>query len=353
MSKGHHHQDSEAHHPGSRQIRIIVVLPIVFVVALVTFLMTRAAYSPSAPDTGPKPHLNSEYQIKRLTEYKFIRPLLSAKPLKEYESYLPIKRSVSDLIQQYKNQGLVLSASLYMRDFDKADWTAINQNEKYSPGSILKIPILMTILKQDENHPGFLDDSLAFVFRFQYSAPKHQSIVSKQIQFGKKYTRRELAKYMIAYSDNNATEMLWMSMDKNIFATMFADFGLPRPDMNSSRIPLSAQEYSLFMESLFNATYLNIRQSEFAIELLTKSTFDDGIVKGIQSEKLLIAHKFGESGTDRNKELHETGLLYIDDRPYLITVMTRGNDNVDYSKLASVIQGISHQVYEGLTKRGR
>ena len=238
-----------------------------------------------------------------------------------------------------------------MRDFDKSNWTAINQNEKYHPGSILKIPVLMTILKEDEDHPGFIDESVAFVFRFQYDEPKHQSIMSKQIEFGKKYTRRELLKYMIEYSDNNATELLWMSMDKNVFAKMFEEFGMARPDMNATNIPLSAQECSLFMESLFNATYLNIKQCEFAIDLLTKSTFDEGIVKGIQSDKLVIAHKFGESGTERNRELHETGLLYIDGRPYLITVMTRGKDNVEYAKLATVIQGISRQVYDGLTQR--
>ena len=121
--------------------------------------------------------------------------------------------------------------------------------------------------------------------------------------------------------------------------------------MKANNIPLSVQECSLFMESLFNATYLNIRQSEFAVDLLSKSTFSDGIVKGIPVGKLLIAHKFGEAGTDTNKELHETALLYIEDRPYLITVMTRGQANVEYSKLATVIQEISRTIYYGMAEK--
>jgi beta-lactamase class A len=84
---------------------------------------------------------------------------------------------------------------------------------------------------------------------------------------------------------------------------------------------------------------------------LRKSTFNDGIVKGIPVGKLLIAHKFGESGANQKKELHETAILYLDDKPYLITIMTRGQTNVDLSRLAVVIQEMSHAIYNGLVEK--
>ena len=338
----------------SARVSAIYAVDIALFVAVITFFITKGIYSsaPIPPTTSDSSHSdNSDYQIRRLTNFKFIRPLLSAKPLNEYDGYYRIKRSVADLIQYYKDQGIISSASMYMRDFDRANWTAINQNETYHPGSILKIAVLMTILRFEEEHPGFLDGIMNSSIKFRYAEPKNQSILAKQIEFGKLYTRRTLLKYMIEHSDNNASELLWLSMDKAMFAKMFQEFGLPRPDLGGGEIPLSALDCSLFLESLFNATYLTIKQSEFAIDLLSKSTFAEGIVKGIPSENLLIAHKFGESGTTRNKELHETGVLYIDNRPYLITIMTRGNDNVDYPKLATVIQGISRTIYYGLTKK--
>jgi beta-lactamase class A len=354
MGTGNNKHFGRLYHILSVRIRAIYVVETVFFVAVITFFITNAIYSsvPIQPIAAQSSHSdNSEYQIKRLANFKFIRPLLSAKPSNEYDGYYRIKRSVADLIQYYKDQGIISSASMYMRDFDKASWTAINQNEKYRPGSILKIPVLMTILRYEEEHPGFLESTMTYSFKFSYADPKKQSILTKQIQYGKSYTRRELLKYMIEYSDNNAGELLWLSMDKNMFARMFEEFGLPKPDLGANEIPLSALDCSVFLESLFNATYLTIKQSEFAIDLLSKSAFDEGIVKGIPSEILLIAHKFGESGTTKNKELHETGVLYIDNRPYLITVMTRGNNNVDYPKLATVIQGISRTIYYGLTKK--
>lgn len=338
----------------SLRIRAIYMLVIALLVAGITFIATRGIDStaPLQPTGSGSPHPEkSSYQIKRLANFRFIRPLLSAKPVHEYDGYSGIKRSVADLIQYYKNQGIISSASMYMRDFDRSNWIAIDQNEQYHPGSILKIAVLMAILKYEEDHPGFLDGTIPFLFKFNYSEPKNQAIRGKQIEFGKRYTRRELLKYMIEYSDNNASEMLWFAMDKNTFINVFEELCLPKPSLVSSEIPLSVLDCSAFMEALFNATYLTIKQSEFAIDLLSRSSFNEGIVKGIPNEKLLIAHKFGESGTNRNRELHETGVLYIENRPYLITIMTRGKDGVDFPKLATVIQGISRTIYYGLTKK--
>lgn len=354
MSKQHHNSSSSRHSFLSRKVPVGYTFILTLLVAGAAFYITREAYTSvhtPSNETESSPSDRSQYQIKRLSNFKFIRPLLSAMPVDEYEGYFRIKKSVQDVIQYFKDQGVLASASFYMRDFDKSNWTAINQDEKFHPGSIMKIPVLMTILKSEEERPGYVDSTMQFIYHFRYAIPKKQSIVSKQIEFGKRYSRRDLLKYMIEYSDNNASEMLWITMNKNSFSDMFREFGLAKPDLSAGEIPLSARECSLFMETLFNATYLNIKQSEFAIDLLSKSTFSDGIVKGIPGGKLLIAHKFGESGSDRNRELHETGLLYIDDRPYLITIMTRGQDNVEYAKLATVLQGISRTVYYGLTEK--
>ncbi|MCX6135499.1 MAG: serine hydrolase [Ignavibacteriales bacterium] len=354
MGKHRHAHALDPHHVWSSRIPVVWSVVSALLVASITFFITRGIYStgpvlasrhePSNPD-------QSEYQIKRIADARFIRPLFSAKPLHEYDGYHGIRSSVANLIQYYVGQGIISSASFYMRDFDKSNWTALNQNEKYLPGSILKIAVLMTILKYEEEHPGFLDGTVPFIFNFKYAIPKNQSILSNRIEFGKRYSRRDLLKYMIEYSDNNASELLWLGMDKAIFTRMFEEFGLPKPNLTGNDIPLSAVDCSMFMETLFNATYLNIKQSEFAIDLLSRTSFKDGIVKGIPGENLLIAHKFGESGTAKYKELHETGILYLEDRPYLITIMTRGKEDVDYPKLATVIQGISRTIYYGLMKK--
>lgn len=48
------------------------------------------------------------------------------------------------------------------------------------------------------------------------------------------------------------------------------------------------------------------------------------------------------------KELHDCGIIYYPERPYLLCVMTEGND---LNELAGVIQNISKTVYEWTAKR--
>ena len=87
--------------------------------------------------------------------------------------------------------------------------------------------------------------------------------------------------------------------------------------------------------------------SEKALELLSKSTFKEGLVSGTL-DGVAVAHKFGErtnqlqDGTDLNKELHDCGIIYYPGDPYLLCVMTRGSD---FPKLQSAISTVSHLAY--------
>ena len=289
---------------------------------------------------------DNSYKITRLSGYSFIKPLISAKPVNESTKYANIKQAVERVIQNSKDDGTLESASVYVRDFENSDWFCVNQEEKYMPGSLLKVPELITFLKMEEQNPGTLERQLTFSHAFV--TDKKSNIVTKSIEIGHSYTIRELLKYMIEYSDNNATYLLNQNINVATFHKVFVDLGLDCPDWNASTFYVSSKNYSVFMEALFNASYLSIKNSEYAVSLLTKSDYEDGIRKGIPVNDLRIAHKFGESGTNINKQLHESALFYINNEPYLITVMTKGNRNVDFPRLAKVIQEVAGSVYSQL-----
>ena len=317
-----------------------MLFTIMFMVSGATIFVTRYVYAHrNEKETSNK----SEYNIKRLSGYKFIQPLLSAKPSSESEEYIEVKRSVEDLIQEYKDKGVLEAASVYLRDFDQGNWFHAYDTGRYLPGSILKISVLMTYLKMDEENPGVLERKITY--EKNYITKAVQNIVTKGIEFGKTYTIRQLLEYMIEYSDNKASLILNENMDVNILKKIFTDLNIKPPEKDAVIYELSARECSRFMEVLFNATYLNNKNSEYAMTLLTKSHFSDGIVKGVPESDLLIAHKFGESGNIINRQLHETAVLYLKNKPYLITIMTLGKNNVDLSSLAEVLQGISNRIY--------
>jgi beta-lactamase class A len=285
------------------------------------------------------------YTVKRLNGYKFINPLLFVDNSCESEVLNPIKQSLNSYIEINKKSGDLMAASLYLKEFNTNDWTCINENEKYKPGSLLKVPELITFLKMNEVTPGLLNKEILFD-RYLIS-DKKPVFISKSIQIGQKYSIRELLDYMITYSDNNATMLLNNIIDVKIFQSVFTDLGLQAPDWKAGHYPISVKEYSLFMRALYNGAYLDIKDSEFATKLLSKCDFKDGIMKGLPANTR-IAHKFGESGDAIEKQLHETAIIYLDGKSYLLTVMTKGKDN---KKLAEIISHISTLVFQDMINR--
>ncbi len=260
----------------------------------------------------------------------------------EAEDLNTVKENINKLIEGYKLAGDLISASVYLKDYSKNEWIGINENEKFNPGSLLKVPELITFLKMDELHPGFLEKKLQY--NHPFPTDKKPQFLSKSIELGHTYTIKDLLTYMIAYSDNNATQLLNANIDVDAFKKVFTDLGLEAPDWKSNDYPISAKEYSLFMRVLYNATYLSDHDSEFAAELLAKSDFKNGLIKDLPSY-LKMVHKFGEAGNGSEIELHESAIIYLDKRPYLLTVMTKGKDS---KKLPQVLSQISDIVYQSM-----
>lgn len=281
---------------------------------------------------------SSTYSIKRLEGYKFIKPIMFVDNPNEEGALALTKQEINTLIENYKiNQGVV-AASVYIRDYEGNGWMALNENEKYEPGSLFKVPIMIAYLKMNEQNPGVLEKEL--VFNQTFSFDKKVAYKSKTIQLGKTYKIKELLRYMIEYSDNNATALLNNNLKTSVLEKLFVDFGLQKPDIHAKNYYFTVKECSIFMLSLYNASYLTIDDSEFAASLLSKSEFNDGIKKFIPKDVKTIS-KFGESGTNVELQLHETAIVYLKNRPYLLTVMTKGKDNKSLSNLISEISKIT------------
>jgi len=295
--------------------------------------------SSSNPEKGS---LACNYEIKRLEGYRYIRPLMFVEDECESEGLTLIKQRVTKLIDELKGSGDLISASVYLKSYTKNEWMGINENEKFSPGSLLKVPVLIAFLKMNEKRPGILDQTLAYSHPFPSN--KTVAFLSNQIILGHKYTVRDLLTYMIAYSDNNATNLLNTIIDVNVFKKIFTDFGLEAPEWNSSNYPISSKDYSLFIRALYNASYLSIEDSELATELLAKSDFKMGLAKDLP-DYLRIAHKFGEGGNSNEPEVSESAIIYLENKPYSLTVMTKGKEK---QRLAQILSQISDVVFQNM-----
>ncbi|MGK4568105.1 serine hydrolase [Flavobacterium sp. 3HN19-14] len=329
----------------SKKFSILHILLISVAVSGVTFAAVKFFNKPEETAIA-NDNYACNYQVTRMSGYSYIKPLLLVDEDCESQQLEGVKQKVNQIIERYKNAGDASSASVYLRTYSNNQWTVINENEEYEPGSLFKVPILIAILKMNEDNPGFLSKKITFTSKLPVD--KNVAFTDKTIKSGNSYTVAELLTYMIEYSDNNATSLLIMNMDPLVMKKLFADVGLQMNDIYAQQYFFKIKDYSLFMRVIYNAGYLTIKDSEYAAELLGKSTFKEGITKMLPAG-VKVAHKFGESGNQTEKQLHETAIIYLDNKPYLLTVMTKGNDN---AKLSALIAEISQTVYTDISNSG-
>ncbi len=277
--------------------------------------------------------------------YTFIHPLLLTPDSSVQSNALStLKNKIYQGTFELLNDPEVRTLSVYFRDLTTSHWTGVREDEIYDSASLLKVPLLIAYLKKSESDP------LLFSKKILYRGEQQDN---KNVEFytlkpGTTYTVEELIHAMIVESDNSAKDLLFDYLDKNFQNKVFSDLGLAIPNPNE-QYQISPKIYSLFFRLLYNATYLTREDSEKALDLLSKSDYKDGLVAGVPP-MVAITHKFGQygspaaNGTDATEwQLHDCGIVYHPDVPYLLCVMTRG-ENLD--KLSKLIRTVSQITYQ-------
>lgn len=279
--------------------------------------------------------------------YKFINPLLEYDTGIENSELKPFKYKLESKIAEITGaNSQVKDVAVYFRDLNNGPWYGINEEQKFSPASLLKVPLMIAYYKQAESHPALLKEQVQFKVEDPTSA-KQFIKPSQSIEVGKTYTVEELVEHMIVYSDNQA-KLLLTAYKPEIWLPTYTDLGVSIPLVRGLDDFMSVKEYASFFRILYNASYLNKEDSSKALELLNRSEFTQGLRAGVPSD-IMVAHKFGQwEVVDGQQQLHDCGIVYLPKRPYLICVMTRG-ENLD--QLASTIRGVSRFVYDEVSSQ--
>jgi beta-lactamase class A len=256
-----------------------------------------------------------------------------------------MQSGLAKTLEQLKAGGALTQASILIKEFDRGEWTALNAEEQYHPASLMKVVLLLGYLRFAENTPDLFEQKWLFDKAQNYFQEFPQYYSTPSIEPGKVYTVHELLYYMVAHSDNNATWMLASRLDKSHLQKIFAEFGMKAPAEFDMRITMNVREYSTFFNAIYNASNLSPEYADYAADLLSNCSFQEGFSKGFPPQTHMW-HKFGQwKSSDLDHELHESGIVYLKGKPYLITIMTRGKDT---DRLAGAIQAICKQIYDGV-----
>ena len=283
-------------------------------------------------------------------DFAFIRPIITktSPDLRKIRELKPFRYKVDALIQEKLDSDEATAVSVYFRDLDNGNWFGIRENEKFSPESQLKIPLLIAYFKWSETNPLVLRKK---IFYRGVGGPfePHYLRSPKPLEPGKEYTVNELLFRMTAYGDNSAYAMLLANLPPAYLLRTSRDLYMNYdPEKKEDSLTLSA--YASYFRVLFNASYLNEEMSEKALRYLARSVFRDGIAAGIPPE-VSLASKAGERiipTTDADGapsevlQLHEFGIIYHPERPFLLGITALGSD---FRSLARVIRDITGLVY--------
>jgi len=287
-------------------------------------------------------------------DYSFISPLLLAgiSGQEPYPEYQPLANTINAYVKKAESAKDATDISVYFRDLNSGRWTGVNEDDEYSPASMLKIAVMIACLREADADPAFLDKEL-------YMEPQSVDLnigeyypPRSPIVTGQAYTVQQLIDDMIVNSDNNAEGLLTYAIGNAAINKVFQDLQLSNPNSGDF---LSPRLYSRFYRVLYNSTYLSYAMSNETLQLLSQTNFTEGLVAGLPGSTT-VSHKFGErtaltpTGGVDYRELHDCGIVYYPNDPYFICVMTKGSD---FSKLQTIISDISGIVWTDVLNQNK
>jgi beta-lactamase class A len=319
--------------------------------SLITYLLVGSSSSFATNSISAK----AQKAIERVTcpldvlrlnvkgKYSYVSPLLLSDIACSSPELDSIKSKVDAYIREKKKGGVLAQASVYLKTHRTGYWFEINGNAMYNPGSLMKVAIMLTYLRDSEEQPNLLDKMLLLSGKVNGVGVK-QIRTSPPLEIGKSYSVRDLIKEMIVNSDNDATDLLNKNINRNTFASVMSDLGSRTPDLDDPNFEMSVLEYNRYLRVLYNGSYVSRANSDWALSLLTKSNYKGALVKLLPND-LMVAHKFGERPYPDGFNFHEGGIVYLKNNPYTVVVMTRGKD---YQALPDFVADISKLCYEGV-----
>ncbi len=283
--------------------------------------------------------------------YHYINESLGCKPSQVIRKglYTELSLELEDYIKSQNENGNSNLVSVYFRDFGGGPTFGINTDEYFAPASLLKVPLLVSILSLAEDNPKLLEEKTSYQTLATHLT---QTTEVPELKPNTMYTIKELLERMIIYSDNISFWLLQDYLDRRypdkfVVSDTMKELGIISPRTGDEKT-ITVRGYASIFRQLYNASYISSEMSELALDLMTRSIYAYGLVSGVPNS-FRVAHKFGELGLPNGeKQLHDCGIIYFPKNPYLLCVMTKGTDS---QKLTRIIQEISTMVYKEIDSR--
>lgn len=268
--------------------------------------------------------LNSDFQKSK---YGFLNP---ARSIYKQENLIVNVQPLRDALNEY---GSSTDISIYFEYLPTGANIAVNKDAEFFPASLLKLPVAMVVAKKVANGQWQWKNEL--VLMRDDKDDKFGTLYQSAI--GTSFTIEDLVARSLVDSDNTAYRILLRNLDRGELENMQHHLGLD--SFFSADGKISAKKYSVIMRALYSSSYLPEEYSQKLLSIMTQSKFNQYLASGMP-ESIKFAHKIGLS--DEQDVVLDSGIVYLPNRPYLLSVMIKTKD---MEAARGQMKNISEKVY--------
>jgi len=222
---------------------------------------------------------------------------------------------------------------LYVIDLNSGYSFAVNESEEFEAASLIKLPLMAAMYMEEES--GNINLSKKYVLKNADKIGGSGSLYSKPE--GYEITYENLVRAMGKESDNTAFNVV-----KKLLGEEKIQLAMNRIGMNGTSVATnmtSLRDIAFFFEGLWNGNFVNDNDKEILMDNMTDTLYESWITEGVP-DGVRVVHKYG-------REVHvvnDAGIVFADNSPYVIVVMTKGVIEREADKLIPLI---SEAVYRG------
>jgi beta-lactamase class A len=211
-----------------------------------------------------------------------------------------------------------------IEDLTTGEHYFLREDEVFAQASSIKITVLANLYLQAQQGKLKLTD----LYTVQSSDLVPDSDIMNGLTPGvTRVTLRDLATMMVAVSDNAATNVLIDRVGMQNVNAMLDSLGLPHTRLRRKMMDLEAakqgrenistpREMSTLLDAIYHGKVLNKESTEDFFKML--STNKSSFIPRDLPPDLKVANKPGELEAVRN----DSGVVFVEGRPYVICVMT-------------------------------
>ena len=236
------------------------------------------------------------------------------------------------------------SVSVYVEFLNTGANISINSDNYIWPASLAKIPLALAVMKKVESGDWKLSNELVLLPGDKNTESGDAENPLDEYPTGTRFTIETLLKELLVNSDNTAFFILGRNLHDDEIKQVVDGLGLE--ELFSAEGRVSAKEYSRLFRALYTASFLNREHSEMLLQWLDDSPFNEFLSRDIP-ESVPFPHKYGEK---INLNVYaDSGIVYIPNRPYIITVLVQGDETAPFEKekarAAEFMRAVSRYAY--------